>query len=176
MKLTQLSFILIALAVYEPRSGYALRRAFVETPLGRYSSSPGSIYPALRKLTDGGFLSKEDDLSAPYEPTKAGLDALEEWLALPIEREDVERDLDTLLLRYSLLGLARDSKLTVRFLKQFLSEVTAHLASLKAFAASEQGRAMPFHSRSALNAGTRTYEAKAQWAEHALREAEALFP
>ena len=42
--MTPLSYALLGLMQMEPRSGYALRKVFETTPLGGYSSSPGSIY------------------------------------------------------------------------------------------------------------------------------------
>ena len=50
MKHTALGYALIGLVQEDPRSGYALRKVFEDTPMGAFSSSPGSIYPALKKL------------------------------------------------------------------------------------------------------------------------------
>ena len=56
--MTPLSFALLGLIGMEPRSGYKLRKVFETTPLGNYSSSPGSIYPALRALEKAGLVRR----------------------------------------------------------------------------------------------------------------------
>jgi len=44
-----LELALLGLVLREQRSGYALRKVFAETALGGNSSSPGAIYPALKR-------------------------------------------------------------------------------------------------------------------------------
>jgi DNA-binding PadR family transcriptional regulator len=50
LTITTLGYALLGLIRAEPRTGYALRMVFETTPMGSYSSSPGSIYPALKSL------------------------------------------------------------------------------------------------------------------------------
>lgn len=53
---TPLGYVLLCEIRVQPRGGYALRRLFETTPLGIFSSSPGSIYPALRGLETRGLI------------------------------------------------------------------------------------------------------------------------
>ena len=48
-RLTNLEHLLLGLLHQKPASGYALRKSFATTPLGHYSDSPASIYPALNR-------------------------------------------------------------------------------------------------------------------------------
>jgi len=52
-----LDYALLGLLNKRPAAGYALRRLFQTTPLGVYSDSPGSIYPALRRLHRLGLVA-----------------------------------------------------------------------------------------------------------------------
>ncbi|MDJ0685700.1 MAG: PadR family transcriptional regulator [Alphaproteobacteria bacterium] len=66
-----------------PASGYEIRKAFEEGPFSHFAEGGfGSIYPALGKLSDGGFVTctTEQQAKRPdkkiYQITDAGLDAL----------------------------------------------------------------------------------------------------
>ena len=58
MTLTALTYALLGLVRATPRTGYALRKVFEDTPMGSFSSSPGSIYPALDKLVRAELLER----------------------------------------------------------------------------------------------------------------------
>jgi DNA-binding PadR family transcriptional regulator len=45
-----LEFALTGLLRQKPQSGYDLRKTFTDTAMRHYSDSPGSIYPAMRRL------------------------------------------------------------------------------------------------------------------------------
>src|SRR5438128_1223789 len=100
--MTPLSFALLGLVRQQPRSGYALRKVFETTPLGDYSSSPGSIYPALKSLENAGMVETRDARDArgkgSYHLTARGTAALKKWLDAPIT------DLGEAMLRFAFLG------------------------------------------------------------------------
>jgi len=50
IKHTLLDYAILGLIQDHALSGYAIRKMFEETALGHYSSSPGTIYPALNRL------------------------------------------------------------------------------------------------------------------------------
>jgi len=54
--LTTLEYALLGLLDRQPSSGYDIARRFAETPLAHFSSSPGAIYPALRRLERAGMV------------------------------------------------------------------------------------------------------------------------
>lgn len=58
-KPTVLGYAILGLAQEESRSGYSIRKVFETTALGVYSSSPGSIYPALNRLEKNGLVQKK---------------------------------------------------------------------------------------------------------------------
>ncbi len=167
--ITRLGYALLGLIRREPRSGYALRKVFETTPLGRYSSSPGSIYPALKSLAKAGLVA----LSAPgggkqvYVLTPAGQEALSAWLARPVDEEEVGRHIDLALLRFAFLQDEADAAGVGAFLDSFEAAAKAHAASLEAFLASPAGLAMTLHSRVAVEHGLRSIRCSAEWAADA---------
>ena len=58
IKPTLLDYAILGLIQDRPLSGYAIRKLFEETALGNYSSSPGTIYPALKRLQKLELISK----------------------------------------------------------------------------------------------------------------------
>ncbi len=95
-----LSFLLLGVVDGQPCSGYDLRRLFQDTPIGSFSDSPGSIYPALRALARRGLVRSTIDASARLRPrqvyrvTAAGRAALVDWLREPVVGRQVLRDPD----------------------------------------------------------------------------------
>jgi DNA-binding PadR family transcriptional regulator len=73
------------------RSGYAIRKAL--------DSSPGAIYPALRRLAAGGLLEEKDG----YHLTAEGRRALKSALERPTIQE-VRRDPDGVAMRADFLS------------------------------------------------------------------------
>ena len=51
--ISTLSLAILGLIAQEWQSGYDIRKAFATTPMGHFSSSPGAIYPALKRLEKG---------------------------------------------------------------------------------------------------------------------------
>ena len=58
-KITTLDYIILALLFGEEQSGYRLRKSFEESALGNFGGdSPGTIYPALKRLEKNEFVLK----------------------------------------------------------------------------------------------------------------------
>ena len=68
-----LKYALLELVQERPMHGYEMMKALEEKSGGFYSPSPGSIYPTLQMLEDGGYVtSKETDGKKVYSITDAG--------------------------------------------------------------------------------------------------------
>ncbi len=175
--ITTLEYALLGLLDQSPQSGYDLRRTFETTAMGNYSGSPGAIYPALRRLEQQGLIQGEIDSTKALRPkkvfrsTNAGRDTLRDWLVRDIKREDVERRIDELMLRFAFHWVLGSAEATLRFLENFLSEVEDYLAELsRQFKAFPEGA--PLQPRLALGAGLEQYRACARWARKAIKEFE----
>ncbi len=170
---TPLGYALIGLALAEPQTGYALRKVFEASPLGVFSSSPGSIYPALSKLVKAGLLDQRPPAAGGkllYHATENGRQALSDWLETPITVEEVAKEVDLVLLRFAFLQNFPDPALTRRFLHSFENAVRTHLKSLTAYLSSPAGQALSDHGRWAMQNGILGYRTHLSWVEEVLKE------
>jgi DNA-binding PadR family transcriptional regulator len=173
---TTLELAILGLLTLEPQSGYDLMNVFAATAMGNYSSSPGAIYPALKRLEKRRLVEGEvDDTRAlrpkkVFHPTAAGEATLREWLRREITLDDARRRLDELLLRfafYSLLGPAA-SRAFLRSLAARLDEYVAELVEQRKIFPAEA----PPHGRMAFELGIEQYRSCARWARRMLRHFE----
>jgi DNA-binding PadR family transcriptional regulator len=168
--LTPLGYALLGQISLASRSGYALRKVFETTPMGNYSSSPGSIYPALKGLQARGLVRVEGPArGGRYEITAAGAERLDRWLRQPVTTDEVSRRLDLALLRFAFLMAHPDRALTQAFLRSFRTATASQAAELKAWIETGAGAAMPLQARLAVEHGQRSLEASARWAADSLR-------
>jgi DNA-binding PadR family transcriptional regulator len=174
MTTTTLGFALLGLLHRQPASGYDLRKIFQSTPMAHYSSSPGAIYPALRRLEQQqlitGFVERGQTLRPrkTFKPTRLGTRALESWLGQPISRDDVAFRLDELLLRFAFMANLPNPDRTRAFLQDMIRELDSYIHDLQ-----RQLEALPPgpppHPRLALECGIESYRAHAGWARRALK-------
>lgn len=162
-----LEYALIGLIRECPRSGYELRKVFVETAMAGYSGSPGAIYPALRRLEADGLIEGTEQPGGPGRPrreyrlTPAGEAVLQAWLALPVTRDDVALRLDELMLRFAFLGYADSPGRTLDFLASLEAHLDAfHGELLKQL---EAIREAPLHAQLALEAGISSIADRLRW-------------
>jgi DNA-binding PadR family transcriptional regulator len=161
--MTPLSQALLGLVRMQPRSGYALRKVFETTPLGGYSSSPGSIYPALKALEKAGLLETKGPAShgkGIYHLTPDGERALDAWLAAPIG------DLGEAMLRFAFLP-DDDGQAIRAFLDDFEQTANAQADALGAFLAGDGAEGMTMKARLAVEHGRAGLQASAEWARRA---------
>jgi len=159
--MTPLGYALLGLVQMQPRSGYALRKVFETTPLGGYSSSPGSIYPALKSLEKAALLVTRDPAGkrgkGEYHLTAEGGRRLQAWLASPID------NLGEAMLRFAFLR-DDDRDAILAFLDAFQSAAQSQSAGLEAFLAGDASKGMPAKGRIAVEHGLRQLRASADWA------------
>ncbi len=156
----------------QPRSGYDLLKVFSETAMGGFSSSPGAIYPALKRLERAGTVKGRVENRNSLRPRQvfalsaAGQKALERDLRKPVTRDDVVRRVDGIMLRFVFAGqvLGRDE--AVRILLAFATEIEAYLPELVAQLADQPPEAGPY-GKCALQYGIDSYRANARWARKA---------
>lgn len=173
---TTLEYAILGLLSFGPSSGYDLMHVFETTALGNYSSSPGAIYPALARLEKRGLVEGVvDDARAlrprkVFRPTREGGRTLRRWLRAAITKDDVQRRLDELMLRFAFHSLLDDGA-TRDFLERLAGTVEEYLGELK-----EQRKIFtddePPHGRMAFEFGVERYRACARWARRSLRHFE----
>lgn len=158
-----------------PQSGYDLRKVFANTPMRHFSDSPGSIYPALRRLQARKWIagSAENGNARKrqlFRITKAGERAMIEWLSKPITREDVIWNQEELILRFAFLDGNVESAVTERFLNQLEAELDKYLAELKEYAANFGPDVRFTTGVLAFQCGIQKYEAQLAWSRQAQKQ------
>ena len=168
MKITALDCAILGLMSKSPRSGYAIRKVFEETALGKYSSSPGSIYPALAKLEQNNLLkraSRKTQTSRQgsiYRITKTGDRYLDAWLMKELTHEDIAKRIDEQLLKFAFMDRL-DPNLILDFLLQISSLASTYIKDLESYDESTTEDST-FISLLAVENGIAIYKAHAKWA------------
>jgi DNA-binding PadR family transcriptional regulator len=145
--------------------------------MGHYSSSPGAIYPALKRLEEQGLIEGEvadGDTLRPkrvYTATQLGIEVLREWVSQTITKNDLLHKDDELMLRFALMGSVVDNETTHRFLNQMSRVLDLYIPELEQILATMPQEGAP-HGRLALSSGIEAYKARRSWAKRALQEFE----
>ncbi len=173
-RLSLLEGALLGLLHDEHQSGYALRKLFATTPMGSFSDSPGSIYPALGRLAKQGWIagSVENQKSLRprqvYRLTATGHEALAVWLREPMVPGGMDEDFSGLLLRFVFMPQTIGRAETLRYLATLEVELKRQVAALRKFYR-QAARGMPTSGRLGLRAGIEICAAHARWASLAHR-------
>jgi DNA-binding PadR family transcriptional regulator len=170
---TPLEYALLGLLHQREQSGYDLRKIFAATALGNYSSSPGTVYPALKRLEKGGLVEGRIDERTFLRPRRVfrasalGSEVLRRWLSKAVSREDVARGFDEVMLRFAFHAVLDDATATHRFLLVLAQQIDAYVKELEGQRAAIPPEA-PVQTRLALEAGIEQYRTSARWARGAL--------
>ena len=173
--LSTLSLAILGLISQRPLTGYDLRKIFTTTPMGHFSSSPGAIYPALRRLAEAGWIrgrtgqGRTRRQRVAYEATARGLKTLTQHLSQPVTPEDIIWHMDDLMMRFAFMDgiVGRDE--TIRFLRDFATQIDAHVADLRRYFDGAR-EILPACGKLAMENGIQSYEMNAQWARRAVEE------
>jgi DNA-binding PadR family transcriptional regulator len=178
--LTTLEYALLGLIGDHPMSGYDLHRLFATTPLAHFSSSPGAIYPALRRLAQRGLLSAELDRTREARPrrvyvlTAEGEAALQTLARQQVTREEVVRFPELRLLRFAFAEKRLTPAEVVTYLEGWRTVIAAYLEELRPYLTPPGG--MPRHGRLSLEYGLTGFESELTWIARALSEFAATAP
>ena len=170
----------------EPRSGYDLCKVFETTPMAHYSSSPGAIYPALKRMEKRGLLNSQTDRAESMKPRRvyrlgdAGREALEDWISQPVTRDELVWGMDGLMLRFSFMGQFVNSEVVCEFLRDLATAVDDLVAGLESHHRTMEddeaaGQAVPT-GRLALWQGIGAYRELARWARQSVESLSRAHP
>jgi DNA-binding PadR family transcriptional regulator len=169
-----LEMALLGLLGQKPKSGYDLRKTFATTAMRHYSDSPGSIYPALRRLESRGWIAtanldagKDSRKRQEFALTEAGKGVLIAWLEQEVNREDVRFRLSELLLRFAFMDGNIPRSSTIRFLDQFSRELGVYAGELRAQFEKTSARTSLHTGLLAFELGIRGMETQLAWASEA---------
>ena len=172
---SNLSLAILGLASLSPLSGYDLRKIFTATPMGHFSTSPGAVYPALRRLERRGLIKgtvKQKNTLRPkqtFVTTTKGQALLKRTLSLPVTLGDVKWNLDGLMLRFAFMGKLLGRKRTLSFLSEVLVQTDQYIHALEEQLENNRDR-MDATAVYAQEHGIATYRATSQWARRTINE------
>ena len=172
--LTMLELTLLGLAAQKPRSGYDFKSLFESTALRQFSSSPGSIYPALKRLEAAGFLGSQlresggDRTRRVYSVTLSGRTELRSWLEAEVTVEELRQDLRLPILRFSLFGsIGVSGGYAARFLDQLAAAAREYGQELERTAQALAGLDDPYPGL-ALEHGRASLRVLGEWSRRPL--------
>jgi DNA-binding PadR family transcriptional regulator len=172
IKPTLLDFAILGLIQRQPLSGYAIRKLFEETALSNYSSSPGTIYPALNRLQKFELVKKNAQgktTKTCFEITTNGLQVLREWFTKPVEKIEVEKKTAELLLRFGFMEALVDKKQKINFLASFRDLLNIYIKELQAYYNKESNN-MTLHGRLAFQYGIDSSKTTLKWCKKAISQ------
>lgn len=173
--LTNLEYLLLFQLHQKPASGYSLRKAFASTPLGYYSDSPGSIYPALQRLRSRALIRPTRNPSPTgrgtqlFSITPKALAELRSWAHRPITLEEVRNDAPALMLRFVICAQLFGHAAAHKFLAHFQSRVNEIVRELESYVRGP-AKSHPLAGRLAVEQGLESYRTLARWAARASKE------
>ncbi len=103
--LTVLEYMVLGLISIQPQSGYSIITTF-ESGLYRWSPSPGSVYPILKRLEKQDILASELEIIHETRPRKMysltpfGEALLDEWLRRSLTVHEVKTEHDIVLKKF----------------------------------------------------------------------------
>lgn len=174
-ELSTLSLAILGLVSQSPQTGYDLRKVFSTTPMGHFSSSPGAVYPALRRIEEAGWIRGREGTGSTrrqrivYEVTRSGVTVLRQHLSRPVTHDDIVWHMDELMMRFAFMDPLVGRQATLKFLQDFASAIDSHAAGLRGYLEGARD-SMPLCGRLAMKNGIEGYETDARWARRAMEE------
>jgi len=166
LKITHIDYSILALVRQTPMSGYGIRMVFQKTALGNYSGSPGTIYPALKRLEKIGVIEKKKHSNPKkqflFAITKTGIEVLKKWLMRPISAQDVTKNLTIIILRFAFMDGSLTQRQKRNFLVSFRIAVKNYIVALEEYYVKESKR-MPLSGRQAFEYGIESYKTTLKW-------------
>jgi DNA-binding PadR family transcriptional regulator len=167
---TSLDYAILGMVSHEPLSGYGIRKVFETTAMGNYSNSPGTIYPALKRMQRFALIEALLDKGSgksKFHITPQGKIFLRKWLVKPLELKDVARKTDEIFLRFAFMDTLSSQREKFIFLESFRNLLTVYVKQLKEYHKKECHN-MPLHGRLAFEHGIESYKTTLKWCRKTL--------
>jgi len=168
---TTLDYIILGLIQQEPLSGYRIRKTFEDTALGNFGGSPGTIYPALKRLEKNKLIEKqhvEGSSKSNFSITGTGLSELKLWLKAPPSTIEIRKNPQLLVLKFAFMDPMIPLEQKIEYLESMKYELENYLKELLDFFRKEKNT-MPGTGRIAFEHGLLSYRASIEWCDLAKR-------
>ena len=129
---TLLDYAILGLIHRAPHSGYDIRKIFASSLLRLFSDSPGTVYPALRRLERDGLIEAERGAQRAshgdrvggrgcraFRLTPKGRKALRRWVSTPIAAEELRKNPDAFGLQFAYMSDLVDHEVMSEMLRDY---------------------------------------------------------
>ena len=165
-----LDYIALGMVLDEALTGYDIKKE-IEAGVGNfYKASYGSLYPALKKLTDKGYLTMSEQLRGNrvkkyYGATELGKASFLEWLASPF---DPHSGSDSLLARIYFFGVLPNDirKRQLREYELYHEQVLRKLQAIEAKESAWIADDRDYFEMSTLYLGLQHLQDSIRWFRH----------
>ena len=165
-----MDYAILGLLQGAPMTGYAVRKVFETSAMGLYSSSPGVIYPALKRLVKLELvIKKKSEGKTPFEITEKGSLRFREWLISPLEAEDIQKRMHIVLLKFAFFNELRDIANGIYYLEDMIELLKETIDGMQSFK-KQQLDHLPLFGRLAFENGLEVYKSHLKWAKSAHKE------
>ncbi len=162
---TTLDYIILGLIQQNPLTGYRIGKTFEDTALGNFGGSPGTIYPALKRLEKNAFISKDKSKEggrSVFSITEVGKEQLRSWLLTPPAWEQVKKNVNLLVLKFAFMDPMISTDQKIGYLDMLQMELENYLKELQQYH-SEEGIQLPINGRLAFEHGLMIYKTSLDW-------------
>jgi len=169
-----IEYVVMGMVLHKPLTGYDIKKE-IEAGIGNfYKSSYGNLYPALKKLTDKGYLTlteqtNVDRLKKYYLATELGKSAFLEWLTSPIDKSSITVSIMTRVFFFGELPVdLRDEQLQ-EYELHIQQTIDEYKKMAEQFSASGED-ITDYHGVSTLYCGLQTAQVMMRWLRHIKEE------
>jgi DNA-binding PadR family transcriptional regulator len=175
--LTVLEYMVLGLISIHPQSGYSIITTF-ESGLYRWSPSPGSVYPTLKRLEKQELLGSELEVIHETRPRKMysltplGEAVLDEWLRRPLSIHEVKTERDIVLKKFLFIEKRFTHQEIVAWLDNYEQETEACQMTLEIPSDPELRNLATIHHELIAKAIKMEMEMQRKWIKMARRRLE----
>ncbi len=175
-ELTTLEYMVLGLISLEPQSGYSIISVF-ESDIYRWSASPGSIYPILKRLEKQDLLASELEIIHETRPRKMytltplGEETLDEWLRRPLTKREVSVERDIAMRKFLFAEKRLNHQEILTWLDAYAKDTEAQALMLQ-IQGDEDISQWSIHHQLIMEAGKMELEMQSAWIEVARRRLE----
>ena len=168
-----LEYAILGLIHGAPRSGYDIRKIFASSLLRLFSDSPGSVYPALRRLERDGLIRapraarKGGRGLRVFRLAKKGRQALRRWVDTPIEAEELRKNPDAFSLQFAYMDDLVDRERMSEMLRDYARVFRALESEVTEFQDANEDT-LPPAGYLVLNLGGSLCRARIRWARQTI--------
>ena len=175
-----LDYAILGLIHGAPHSGYDIRKIFASSLLRLFSDSPGTVYPALRRLERDGLIEVEGEARRvlhrdrvggrgcrAFRLTPRGRKELQRWVTTPIAAEELRKSPDAFSLQFAFMGDLVDHETMSGMLRDYARAFRALENEVREYQGANKDK-LTTTGYLVLNLGSSLCRARIRWARQTI--------